>query len=441
MILKVRSNIKANEDWSAEIGPKTLLLGPNESGKSRIVEAIQLAVSGGVHGLFLKNSTVKAGNQLSALGATFDKSLYAEVEFDDGTVSRWEMEKGKSPKQTGERYVALPVSGLRSALTGSASSTRKFFADQLVTDTTRTELEAALHSDSIDITMPLDEVLPDWGPKKISMYEIIEAASKSGKLKRAAKADAKAAQELISTLGGAENHSERELDDAWIRLNDSLILSWLKTQYNDRPGDPEYRAYVKLLLRNLASEKSKEYWETLGGSLKTSEDVLRIIKGKTRWEVALGATAKVKMEEKRATEFAALEKALENYIYEVVQDPLDAYRERVSGYLPKGDEFGYEHTRTTFRIFLERNGVRHYALSGSTEARVLAAMAAGLDGEKSGMVIVDDRMWDAKTLGETLLHLEDCSAQVILMSTISHRGRQRTGWQYVSVAKEDSTDA
>tara|TARA_R100001594_G_scaffold97585_4_gene131990 strand:- start:3851 stop:5173 length:1323 start_codon:yes stop_codon:yes gene_type:complete len=440
MIRKVRSNIKSNEDWSAEIGPKTLLLGPNESGKSRIVEAIQLAVSGGVHGLFLKNSTVKAGNQLSALGATFDKSLYAEVEFDDGTVSRWEMEKGKSPKQTGERYVALPVSGLRAALTGSASSTRKFFASQLVPPIARKELEEALHSDEIDITQPLDEVLPDMGPKQITIDEIIQAISDAGKMKRKAKADVKATTDILSALGNAQEYSAKELDDAWLRLNDSLILGWLKKQYKERPDDAEYKAYVKLLIRNLAGEKSKEYWETLGGSLKTSDEVVQIIQGSTLHQVALALVGRTAGHQNRESAFSILEKALEKYLYEVVQGPLDAYKERVSGYLPKGDEFGYENSPTSFRIFLERNGVRHYALSGSTEARVLAAMAAGLE-ENGSMVIVDDRMWDAKTLSETLHHLEDCSAQVILMSTISHRGRQRTGWHYVSVAGEDSTDA
>jgi len=305
---------------------------------------------------------------------------------------------------------------------------------------TREFLEKSIHSNEFDLTSPLEEVLPDFGPKLISVGEIIGAISKTGKLKREAKAQAKAAQEFVSTLGGAENHSDKTLDDAWIRLNDSLILSWLKTQYNDRPTDPEYRAYVKLLLRNLVGSKSKEYWETLGGSLQTSEEVMGIIKGKTLFFAAIGLRSKAASAASREEHFSALEKALEHHLYESLQAPLAAYRERVSGYLPKGDSFGYESSPTSFKIFLQRGDVCHYALSGSTEARVLAAMAAGLN-EDSSMVIVDDRMWDAKTLSETLQHLEDCKAQVILMSTISHRGRQRTGWNYVEVAEKGSEDA
>ena len=89
---------------------------------------------------------------------------------------------------------------------------------------------------------------------------------------------------------------------------------------------------------------------------------------------------------------------------------------------------------------MDRGDTHHYALSGSAEARVLAAMAAAM-GEQASMAIVEDRMWDPKTLSETLHHLEDCPAQVILMSTIPHRGRHRTGWEYVSVSSEDSANA
>ena len=92
-ILKVTSNIKSPDGspWTRELGKLNLLVGPNESGKSAVAEAVQLAVSGSAYGLFFRSNQVKTGNQLVDLGPGGDKEIFAEVEFEDGTTSRWEM--------------------------------------------------------------------------------------------------------------------------------------------------------------------------------------------------------------------------------------------------------------------------------------------------------------------------------------------------------------
>ena len=60
-VLSVLTNIKSPDGRSrkTEIGDKTLLIGPNECGKSTVAEAIQLALTGSVSGLFMRPKPVK----------------------------------------------------------------------------------------------------------------------------------------------------------------------------------------------------------------------------------------------------------------------------------------------------------------------------------------------------------------------------------------------
>ena len=141
-IVRVTSNIKSpdGQAWSYDLGKLNLLVGLNESGKSAIAVAVQLAVSGSAYGLFFRNGDVKSGSQLGNL-ATSDRLVFAEVEYENGSVSRWEMEPGKRPRRTGETTTVLPIAQLRGALSGSAVRARKFFAPLLVQPLVREKLE------------------------------------------------------------------------------------------------------------------------------------------------------------------------------------------------------------------------------------------------------------------------------------------------------------
>ena len=56
-VIKIRSNIKSpnGQAWEYELGDYNLLIGPNESGKSAIAEAVQLALSGSAYGLQVRH--------------------------------------------------------------------------------------------------------------------------------------------------------------------------------------------------------------------------------------------------------------------------------------------------------------------------------------------------------------------------------------------------
>jgi hypothetical protein len=142
------------------------------------------------------------------------------------------------------------------------------------------------------------------------------------------------------------------------------------------------------------------------------------------------------------SKLTTLEKNLHLAIDEVLKGELVRFGGTVTQYLPKDEEFEISVVGDSVAVGLLRNGETHTALSGSTEARTIAAMAAALmdyrhakEGD-AAVLVIDDRMWDAGTLARTMGALEDSPCQVLIMSTIKPKGRQRSGWTYVEVGTD-----
>ncbi len=431
-IKKVTSNIKSpgGEPWSFDIGHLNLLVGPNESGKSAIAEAVQLALSGSAYGIFLRSGQVKAGPILGDLSSPGEEDpIFAEVEYEDGTVSRWEMNKNGRPRHTGSQGVALPIGELRAALGGSVAKARNFFAGHLLDPFSRKELEAALPQLAVDIIEALDRVLPDYG-HPISPNDLVEAQTKCGKYKREGKAMIKAADTVLPLLNYSRSMSALD-ETQWMEdLCLSLKFEWLKKQFLSSEL-PEEKAVLQKLALTLGEkdklrslEGSAQYWDILRDGWRT-EVLLRA--GNKAKRIRTNGEGDVEV-------FGALASALESVLSTMLEKPLEEYCRKVNKFLPKGDKFGIDHSGAQFKIFLERGGTRHYALSGSAEARTLAAMAAALSSDgQPAVIILDDRMWDSKNLARTMERLEKSPCQAILMSTFKPRGRARSGWNYVEV--------
>jgi hypothetical protein len=425
-ITKVTSNIKdpRGESWSQDLDHLNILIGPNESGKSAIAEAVQLAACGSAYGLFFRSAQVKAGNQLGNL-ATAEEKIFAEVEYADGSTSRWEMKPGGRPKHTGEHTVALPIGELRSALSGSGKKARQFFAEHLLEPVSREKLEKSFPESAYDLSAPLDKIIPDFG-KEIRAADIIEAHKNCGSWKR--KSTAKASLDMLGVLGTAHKMDPEHETALMESLCTAIRFEWLRKTFKEVEGAGQKHALQQLAAELGPKEDLKEllgsaqYWDSLR-DVWMRESLHRALR-KVRVFSSNAATA--------AEEFDALEKALDAALLSLMAKPLKEYCRRVNKFLPKGDKFGIEHDSSNFRIYLERSGIKHYALSGSAESRTLGAMGAALCSE-GGMLILDDRMWDSKNLAKTMERMEKSPCQVLIMSTFKPRGRARSEWNYVEV--------
>ena len=433
-IIKVTSNIKSVDGraWSQDLSDLNILIGPNESGKSAIAEAVQLATSGSAYGLFFRSAQVKAGNQLGKLSCS-EEEIFAEVEYEDGSTSRWEMNKGGRPKRTGEKTTILPVAELRDALSGSATRARHFFGPLLIKETfSRESFEKLLPNKEVDLSLPLEKILPDYG-KDLTVGDVIKAYKACGSWKRDSKSMSKASDTILKQFSLAEpmDHSkETQLTDD---MQLAVKLEWLKKLYKEDGFTEEEKSVLgKLALHIADRDKLKE----LKGSAQYFDEISALwVKG-TLYRQTQSARKKAKRAEEDAKSFETLEQALDVALMMLLTPEITKYCRRVNKFLPKGDKFGIRHDLKGFSIFLKRGDVEHYALSGSTEARVLAAMGAALSTDDSPTVLVlDDRMWDAKTLARTMERLEHSSGfQAVLMSTFKPRGRARAKWNYVEIS-------
>ena len=287
---------------------------------------------------------------------------------------------------------------------------------------------------SYDLLPNLDDVMPDTGPESCTPEAVLKALKEAGQMKKRAKHEVSIADTVISELpllGEGATPDEETL--AWSKVVDSIRLEWIKKLLAQKRID-----------RALASDMAKtignpDRLRSLPNSVEASSDLERVLISKRYGQYSSNTRKGQKRARELAEKWEVLEGILDDFLIEELKPKLKAYAKRVNKYLPAGDSFKINHTVNSFSVGLERDGVLHRALSGSTETRVLAAMAAALldtvGDQDWGIIILEDRMWDSSTLAKTMGLLEKCEHQIILMSTIKPRGRKRSEWTYINTGK------
>lgn len=153
MIRRVESNLKAG--CSVDIGPKTLIVGPNRSGKSTIVNAIELATTGRASDI-AGRATLALDAELATLmppgaDSVFARAFYGPLIPTCQVV--WALEKGHkatrgaAPSPASE--VVFPLREVRENLVASAEKARKWLlglvAAEIEWPTVLSRVAPALH--------------------------------------------------------------------------------------------------------------------------------------------------------------------------------------------------------------------------------------------------------------------------------------------------------
>tara|TARA_R100000655_G_scaffold12254_7_gene28432 strand:- start:24331 stop:25689 length:1359 start_codon:yes stop_codon:yes gene_type:complete len=428
-VTQIQTNIKSPDggDYTVNIGKHTLLIGNNESGKSAIAEALQLARTGSAYGLLYRDKPIKDGKLLSALIPPSQNEAVAVARFDNGSIRRWVLERGKRPKSSGanEGQSALSIAELHAVMSGSTETKVKFFWEVLCKDITAADLMDLLPKElheTLVLVCPLD--------RPVSLTDLL---TKIGSLQRDQSAQVKASKIALESMGTVRFVGDDELGGVWNTLQRAMLRDLLKVIYLDYKADPMLQA------GHVLSHLTKQ----LGGKdaiqrIPPTEDLLGEI-GETLLHRRMTKVASLaKNGEVRASDLSSSLKALKNAVIQVMHDMLDEVADKfcksVGKFLPKGDTLLFDASGGAINIGLTRDGEEHTALSGSTEARLLAAIAAGI-AFSGDLIVVDDRMWDPLTLGKTLEVLEKSPCQVVVMSTIKPRGRKRSSWSYVEIKR------
>lgn len=362
------------------LAEKTLIIGDNEAGKSAITQSLQLCLRGSATGLLFRDEVKLTGALNLMCGDT--NGLDIQATQDDGTVFTFKAPIGKKAQHSGPKEAMnLDSSAVREAFKGSVDKLVTFLAQNMV----GTNLTVRWAQQGVKIAAMRDE-------SKAISTAISEA------------------ENALNACGSPDAASESDVSKLVDRMGFARTIRSL-SETAKASGNDELRA----ALRAVATFYGRQHFDP--SVVYDTQDVIKLVSNHLKWK---------DIGEKRTTrdatevELAALKtkiKQEERELDKISHDLLDEFEKRVVPYLYPGETIHID--RDTGYTNLVRGRGQHAALSGSTEARVLAAIAAALSiPGLPGVLILDDRMWSADNLIATMEALKDAPCQVIITSTI-----------------------
>jgi len=212
----ITSNLKAanGTDWSVELGPKTLIVGPNASFKTAVLQSAELLLTGACDDV-IGRKEVKTGELL--LMMTGSERLEISGKLEDGRSVGFqafkEEGKVKKPLRVGPKGM-LPIRGVKNALAGSAATTEKAFlqwvGQGVDLDTVLDALPERFHAKYLD----LNEAL---GRNKTPVETLLAVQEYITKQKRDFASKAKAQGSLVEGLQdklGQDPVSDEQITEA-----------------------------------------------------------------------------------------------------------------------------------------------------------------------------------------------------------------------------------
>jgi hypothetical protein len=450
----------------AELSPRTLLLGNCSSGKSALVNAVELALSGRASDVAGRAVLAKDAElwQLAPPGAT---EVFAQVLLSNGETARWSLTKGHRALRTGPAG-DFPLRAVREALLGSPETARKWMVQQggsppwgAVLDLVPKNLHARLSSlrgggaAAADLPTVLaaargrardavaqakaaralgKEVAPPRaGDAQADLEREIASASER---RRYALARAQEAEGTLGSLPAQSAGTEQALETARsaLAVADSLVARGARECFCGAKLDLEKlaerasRARARLDEALSAESRRRELAAAL--ALARAEVIAcesegeRLLAERKRLaqvvETSRGDTQRRHEEraleaEREGHEWESLADALASALGALVERSRLAFEARVQRFLPGSDVFGLDlkdGEREVLRVGLRRESASGAALisalGGAEWARVTAALALASAGPVNpgscgpSVIIPEDRAWDPSTLAEAL---------------------------------------
>jgi len=200
-ITHVSSNIK--QGVNADLSRLTLIVGPNGSGKTSIVNSIELALTGSVTDMEGRER-VKAASSLARLGNGV--GVTAKAVLSNGEEASWEL----TPKKRGGYFepkhspltvdVQFPVDEVREILSGSADTIRNWLMGRISGEIGVRDIESRLPSEDVPEFWKVAKFLKGRDEDDSGVDLLLEVLTAAKKQARSLKSGAKTAQATIDSL-------------------------------------------------------------------------------------------------------------------------------------------------------------------------------------------------------------------------------------------------
>ena len=209
---KVKSSLKGGVD--VKLGPRTVLYGANGSGKTSVIQAIELA-SGGYVSDMEGRDQVKSHTALARLFPPGNR-MFAEIALSSGVVCDWEMKPGatpgsfKKPVPNAPVQLRWPVQELSSILGGEGATVKAWLEGEVVGPIAEEDVLGAIPANLHEAVQRL--IRSEGKTDFLSLSKAAKAKAKS--LRSAATRKEKTIQQMTQGISTPLLASEREAMEA-----------------------------------------------------------------------------------------------------------------------------------------------------------------------------------------------------------------------------------
>jgi energy-coupling factor transporter ATP-binding protein EcfA2 len=282
-VTKIRGTVKGKVE--AELGPKTIIVGPNGSGKTRIQNTLELALLGYATDVVGRAEMRKESDLITL---AYGDDLIAEATLSDGRVSSWSTKRTATGAKKAEHVRSVnayfPVQDVRAALTGSVETARKWLLQRIASSVSRPDVTRYLTGDSPDRYEKKAKMIS--GDEVSILVTILESARSE---KRSKTAELNALDKTIAALSadlGVEPTAAQvaEAQDAYneaVRFYENLVKNTALVSQKREPEVVKAEALSVIAERDNVSgelESLLPFVQTYGGPLTEQEDALRLIR-------------------------------------------------------------------------------------------------------------------------------------------------------------------
>lgn len=387
-----------------------LVTGPNGSGKTALINAMELALTGEARDIGGRSSS-RTGAILSNLIPPGENNLFSYVTFSDGTEASWVLERGKRPKHTPPPHkTVMLMKEILTALGGSKLTVARFLIRYF---THKTQYMSQTES-------------------VMNAVEFLAYEEKSRKALNSWKAEHKALSTALEVLGaqaeGASVHTTKV-------TNLIAMQRLLKLQIDNN-------------LSSCGVCSTKSNMATFGARLAKVEEAIAKLGGAQvpeRVEALQNALAETQGHIDGATETLAF---IHAQIFEKVEEvAIPIFQRLVTRHL--AEAVGVTTTKQHYFIGFITEDPDNEAqvcphVSGAELVRLACAIARTIIETMEHqpepffpIVVTPDRGIDQKTLKTLMLTLREVPATTILQNPVQPRGRPTTGWTRIILGPEE----